>query len=101
MTRVLDGTPSVRNMHGTWTIEQAACILNASGLYVTVRDLHAAFRQHGWIRGAHVDREITRAAWTYLDQDADHLVITGPGIAEIHKRLGGTKPIKVHCQVIR
>lgn len=94
-------TTTLARLSGTWPLDDAAEILNTAGHRVNWRHLHVQFREAGWIEGRWAAREITEKGWPYLDQDGELLVITGAGIAEVHRRLGGVAPIRIHCSVIR
>lgn len=91
---------TMQRLSGTWTIDDAALILCASGHRTNPYRLHRVFREQGWIQGKYATR-ITETGWTYLDYDGDRLVITGPGIAETHRVLGGDGDVRVTVQVIR
>jgi hypothetical protein len=93
--------PTMARMSGTWTIEDATQILKWSGHKTTEPLLRRWFREQEWVAGPYGHNEITVAGWPYLDMIGKTIVVTGPGIAAVHRALGGAGDIRVDMSVIR
>ncbi|GAB3251776.1 hypothetical protein [Kineosporia babensis] len=93
-------TATMARLSGTWTVDDAVEILCESDVWATKRLLFTVMRRKKWIVGNGANRQINLEAWGFVDQQGTVLVITGPGISELHRLLGGSGDVRVDRTVM-